>query len=103
MESFFHKAALESYRNQVNSGHPLPHSVGYRVSDIDLDEQLVTWVITGQNSKPRIPLSLNIDETTFDKIRLDAEALGIEEEDLVCWLLEKYARGELIPAYFANV
>jgi len=48
----------------------------------------------------KVHFSLSLDEETLGILKKDAAIQGISPQDLVRWLLDQYADGQLTPKHF---
>lgn len=48
----------------------------------------------------KVHFSVSLDEETLDAIKQDAEFQGLSPQDLVRWLLDQYADGQLQPKQY---
>ncbi len=87
---------LELARFVSEGGHDLTEAK-------KIDQRESTWMRTGHNVAPKVHFSLSLDEETLDVIKRDADFQGVSPQDLVRWLLGKYAEGELTAKHFPEI
>lgn len=59
-----------------------------------------THVRASHGAAPKAHFSVSLDEETLDILKKDADIQGISAQDLVRWLLDQYADGQLSPKHY---